>query len=213
MTIPAGLIILVKDRAYMTVRDFPGPGGDGTSTGGGIAPMSDNFGKGEAFKRWISAVEAEFANTMGGGLTLESIDRSYILTGGEVPRAEAPMQPAVTAFRTEAGSEFFLARWMTLCGRVEPKEAEVSAWIVPEGHDLLARHAGIMDKFRDLQQFDTPSDPGYRDAQASWIDALLTAEDILAANLARVYASVTLARAAEEDLGLGRSDSAGDGFA
>lgn len=212
MTVPAGLVIMVKGRAFMAVRDFLDETGNPLAEGQGIELGENRFGKGDTFNRWISAVEAEFTNSIGEGLTLQTIDRSYILTGGEVTRLDAPIQPAVTAFRIEGSDQFYLARWMILCGLLEPKEEQTTAWVVPDGHPLLAKHKTILACYRELLKYDDIQLSAYQNAQVEWINAMMTREDFQDDGLTKVHSSVTLSRSAEENLGLVHSDSGGDAF-
>ena len=218
-TAPAAIVMLFKDLAYVTMRDYldedgarpSGENGKPPSRADGndvraIEPVGDKFGLDEIVDQWLRAVDQQLDAETGGLITgRDDVVGNMVLVGdtdseNERQRlvASAPHQPAMSLVKVRKEDDFVLVRWLAVHGEAHGQEFSVFAAEEDNAALFAAYEASLAS---------------VRGGGAS----TMTYETIRDAKLVPVYASITIPLPVvfETDAGAGlgmASDSAGEGL-
>lgn len=217
---PEAIVIFLRGRAYMTVRDFLNSEGNPPSDPTGnnnppsrpddnkparaIEPLSDKFGREDVIDPWLNAVDQKIQLQTDSTLThAEVIGNLFLPEAGEIDdnrltdMVEAAKHPAISLVKmAKDQSDPFLVRWLSF--RALAIGQELSAFAIFEKDDpaIEAYHSSLA-------------------AERSGSGASPFGYDIfLKSNLVPVYSSVTISMPSVlEVAGPGSgSDSGGEGF-
>ena len=177
---PNGLVILMNDRIYVTVRDWP-PGADG-SRNVGIDDLDNAFVSNEQRDGFKTAISAST------GMQLDSILGNIVIFDGNNFSA-AVTHPGTSVFRLENGGTHFVARALLEVGIAMNQQFSVFA--------ITGNlNGGVLDKFfEEWATKDRGDEPNLE----------VNLDDLLAVDLKPVFSSVTLTknRIASSDEGRG----------
>lgn len=193
-TIPSALVILVYDKAYMTVKDWVDPEGNAI-TPGGIDHLANYFGSAGDAGHFRSAVSSST------GLNLNSIVGTMIRP--EENPIDLPRYPSLCTFRLDNSEDHFAARWFVPLGYARGQKFSVFA--------LKDGSSKLIELFQDALS-------AYRKWRAGDIEdnELITMKipyrAFLEADLTPVYSSVTLTKTVVGANSAGNADGGGDGF-
>lgn len=181
--VPAGLVILVNDKAYMTVRNWTDEIGNAAI---GIGKEDEVFENDDQVRAFRMAVSSPI------GRDLEEIVGSVVVPESEEAEI-VPQRPSLCAFRVARDGPVFVARWLRHHGLAQGQTYSVLA--------LMDENAQLMTKFRE-------SLGEKRAGREHFIDY----DNFLRAPLVPVYSSVTVTREIVRAGASGSgADSAGDG--
>ncbi|MEM9224083.1 MAG: hypothetical protein AAGB11_17005 [Pseudomonadota bacterium] len=183
---PAGLVIFIDDKVYITARDWKEADGNPSADGGGIVPFEDAFATIEARQGFEQAVSSSIR------LELKDVVGAMVITDRDIE--DTPKSPALCAFRLTQGGPIFLARWLRDYGIAVGQRYSVFA-VTKENDPLMASFQDALKKERNGES------------------SSLTYDQFQSATLEPVFSSVTITKAIVADRGHSASDSAGDGGA